>query len=91
MKRRRGPGIERLVTCQDFASFILEYLENELQPATRATFEHHLSICPNCVRYLAHYEATVAAGRSAFQEPDGVLPQDVPDELVRAILAARGR
>jgi anti-sigma factor RsiW len=78
------------VTCKDFASFILEYLENELDGTTRATFEQHLSICPNCVRYLAQYRATIAAGRGAFQAPSGTLPPDVPEDLVAAILAARG-
>jgi anti-sigma factor RsiW len=76
------------VTCRDVASFILEYLENELDGTTRATFEQHLSICPNCVRYLAQYQATIAAARKAFQEPSCTLPP-VPDDLIRAILAAR--
>jgi anti-sigma factor RsiW len=79
------------VTCKDVASFILEYLENELDEATRERFEQHLSICPNCVRYLAHYRATITAGREAFQEPSGTLPPEVPEDLVRAILAARAR
>jgi len=79
------------VTCQDVASFILEYLENELDGTTRAMFEQHLSVCPNCVRYLAQYQATIAAGREAFQEPGGAVPPQVPEELVRAILAARAR
>jgi anti-sigma factor RsiW len=75
------------VTCKDVASFILEYLENGLDRTTRTRFEHHLAICPNCVRYLAHYRATIAAGRDAFQEPSGTLPPEVPEDLVRAILA----
>jgi anti-sigma factor RsiW len=79
------------VTCKDFASFILDYLENELDGPTRAKFEYHLSICPNCVRYLAHYRATIAAGRAAFEQPSGALPPEVPEDLVRAILAARGQ
>jgi anti-sigma factor RsiW len=77
------------VTCKDFASFILDYLESDLDGMTRATFEQHLSICPNCVQYLAHYRATIRAGREAFNEPSGTLPPEVPEDLVRAILAAR--
>ena len=73
------------MTCKDFASFILEYLENELDGTTRARFEQHLSICPNCVRYLAQYRATIVAARTVFQEPPGMLPP-VPDVLMRAIL-----
>jgi anti-sigma factor RsiW len=77
------------VTCKDVASFILAYLENELDGATRAAFEQHLSTCTSCKRYLAQYEATIAASRTAFRE-SGVLTSEVPEVLVRAILAARG-
>jgi anti-sigma factor RsiW len=77
------------VTCEDFASFILDYLENELDGTTRATFEHHIAICPNCVRYLATYRATIRACREAFQASSGTLPPVVPEDLVRAILAVR--
>jgi anti-sigma factor RsiW len=77
------------VTCRDFASFILEYLEDELDGTTRATFEQHLTICPNCVRYLAQYLATIVSARKVFQEPSGTLPP-VPADLIRAILVPRG-
>jgi anti-sigma factor RsiW len=76
------------VTCKELASFILEYLENELDGTTRATFDQHLSICPNCVRYLAHYRATIALEQNAFREPSTALPAVIPESWVRALLAA---
>jgi len=54
-------------------------------------FDHHLTLCRNCVRYLAQYRETIAAGRAAFQDPEAAVPADVPEDLVRAILAARQR
>jgi anti-sigma factor RsiW len=78
------------VTCKDVASFILEYLENELDGTTRAMFEQHLSVCPNCVRYLAQYQATIALGRQAFQSY-GTPPPLVPEDLIRAVLVAGRR
>jgi len=76
------------VTCKELASFILEYLENELDGTTRATFDQHLSICPNCVLYFAHYRATIALAQNAFRDPSIVLPAVIPEVWVRALLAA---
>ena len=77
------------MTCREFASFISDFLVGELPRADRLQFERHLAACPNCERYLAQYRETIAAGRAAFADPDGELPPEVPEELVRAILAAR--
>jgi anti-sigma factor RsiW len=78
-----------LMTCRELADFIMAYLDGELPPRERAAFEHHLSLCPNCVHYLASYKATIQLERQAFEEPtrDGDLR--MPDELVKAILDAR--
>jgi predicted anti-sigma-YlaC factor YlaD len=78
------------VTCKEFASIIPEYLENELDGRTRAAFEQHLAICSNCLRYLTNYQATIVIGRKAFQVPAATLPPIVPEDLIRAILAAGG-
>ena len=47
-----------------------------------------MAICPDCVQYLQHYTETVKAGRLAMADD---LPEDVPDELVSAILKTRDR
>jgi anti-sigma factor RsiW len=79
------------VTCRELADFIADYLTGDLSAEIRAAFDHHLSLCPNCRRYLAGYEATVTLGRHAFDADDSPVPADVPEELVRAILLARRR
>jgi Putative zinc-finger len=78
-----------IVTCREFADFMGDYLSGELAPALRDPFDHHLSLCVNCQRYLASYRETVALGKQAFADADAALPADVPEELVKAILAAR--
>jgi putative zinc finger protein len=78
-----------IVTCREFADFMGDYLSGELLPALRGPFDHHLSLCVNCQRYLASYRETVALGKQAFTDADAALPADVPEELVKAILAAR--
>jgi anti-sigma factor RsiW len=77
------------VTCREFAEFIADYLSGELPAETRAQFERHLVVCPNCAVYLSNYRDTIALGRRAFADEDARLPDDVPDDLVQAILASR--
>jgi anti-sigma factor RsiW len=79
------------VTCREFSDFIGDYLTGDLPATVRAGFEHHLDLCPNCRRYLRSYEETVKLGRHAFDDQDALLPPEVPEELVTAILAARLR
>lgn len=77
------------MTCKEFTEFLDSYLSEEISPAERAEFEQHLAICVQCVAYLATYKQAVAMGKAALEKPDGDVPSDVPEELVRAILAAR--
>jgi anti-sigma factor RsiW len=80
---------EKPVTCREFADFMMDYLSGELSAERRAQFEQHVSLCANCRKYLTSYEETVKLGKAAFDDDKGSLPPDVPDELVKAILAAR--
>ena len=77
------------MTCREFADFMMDYLSDELSSEWRARFEHHLSLCTNCQKYLTSYEETVKLGKKAFEDDDAPLPAEVPEALVRAILAAR--
>ena len=79
------------MTCRELAGFMADYLSGELPAEARSRFDHHLSLCPNCVNYLEQYKTTVALGRSAFVDADAGVPPDVPDDLIRAILASRER
>lgn len=74
--------------CREFTEFLMAYLDGELPEDARGAFEYHLHGCQSCVNYMETYQATVALGRAACSE-DADLPDDVPEGLVRAILAAR--
>jgi anti-sigma factor RsiW len=78
------------VTCREAADFIADYLSGELAGEPRALFERHLTRCPSCVQYVASYQASVALGRQAFEDDADAL-DEMPEELVKAILAARQR
>jgi anti-sigma factor RsiW len=74
------------MTCRELAEFVGAYLSGELEPAARVEFDRHLAECEACVSYLDSYRSTVDAGKAAFA--DEPVPA-VPEELVRAILAAK--
>ena len=76
------------MTCQELIDFIASYRDHELTPPQQAAFERHLSECPSCVAYLRTYEQTIALTRATGDDP---APEDVPESLVQAILAARRR
>lgn len=79
------------MTCRELIDFLMSYLDGELPDDVRAPFEHHLSLCPPCDRYLRQYKATVAAGKAAFANTDADVPADVPEELIHAVLQSRQR
>ena len=77
------------MNCRECAEFLADYLEGELAEDVRTTFERHLGRCPNCVSYLEQYKTTIRAGKTAFADDPVAAEADFPEELVRAILAAR--
>jgi anti-sigma factor RsiW len=79
------------VTCRDCASFLADYVAGELELEVRETFELHVSRCRNCRVYLEQYVAVIAAGRSACAREEEEAESTFPEELVKAILAARER
>lgn len=68
-------------------NFISDYVEGSLPAETLADFEHHLDVCPSCVAYLQTYRTTIATAVAAGRTPAGPA-EDVPEELVQAILAS---
>jgi anti-sigma factor RsiW len=76
------------MTCREVADFLADYVSGTLATDIRAQFDRHLSVCPNCRAYLATYRETIELGRRAFAIPDADAQNEVPAELVSAILNA---
>jgi anti-sigma factor RsiW len=74
-------------TCREVIGFLLEYLSGELPPERERAFEEHLAECPSCVAYLQTYRSTIRLARETLA-PSGT-PEELPRELLQAILAAR--
>ena len=79
------------MTCREFADFMMDYLAGELLPQVRQQFDIHLSLCSNCRTYLKSYEETVRLGKRAFDDDEALVPAEVPEDLVKAIIAASRR
>jgi anti-sigma factor RsiW len=77
------------LTCREVIDFVLAYLGGELAEPSRAEFERHLAICPSCVNYLHTYRRTVELVHQAWSQDDE--EEELPVELVEAVLAARRR
>ena len=77
------------LTCREMVDFLSDYVEGVLPPEVRAAFEAHLAVCPDCVAYLGGFRETLRLARDCAA--DGPIPADVPEDLVRAIVAARPR
>jgi len=83
----RMPG---LMTCAEFEEMVDAYIDGELSGVARATVDVHLKTCPACQRYLAAYRKVRDLAVDAVTEDDEAALEAIPDDLVGAILAARG-
>jgi len=77
------------MTCRDLVDFLGTYLDGGLSEDVRRVFDEHLVACPECAAYVETYRETMSLTKDAFRDPDGPVPATVPEDLVKAILAAR--
>ena len=76
------------MTCREVNQFLNEYLDRTLPWHQRLWFNLHLLVCRHCRRYLRSYATTIRVTQTLGQPTESALTP-VPDDLVRAILAAR--
>lgn len=92
IKRRMHGMVFKLpfmITCNEFEDFILAYLEDDLPQKQKPVFEMHLKVCRECRDYLQAYRATMELAKNTLKAESQLLPEDVPQDLVKAVLAAR--
>ena len=75
------------VTCRELIEFLDDYVAGELDATRREAFESHLSECRACRSYLATYRTTIRLSAEAAD----AAAERVPEDLVRAIMAAQER
>ena len=52
-----APGMT--ISCQEVVELVTDYLEGELDDATRVELEAHLALCPGCGTYLEQMRLTI--------------------------------
>jgi len=75
-----------MLTCRELDEFVVDYLDGTLPAAKRRKFEMHLWLCPECRRYLDEYRRAIELSRRTLSELEP--PEEMPEELVQAILDA---
>ncbi len=89
MKGLMFKHMHRMITCQEFEDFVLAYLDGELSVLQQSQFDLHLRLCRECRQYLQAYKRSIEVDRAVFSSTDESVPDDVPEDLIRAILKLR--
>ena len=74
------------MNCREISEFLRDFVADELPEDVRTNFEGHVTACSNCREFMKQYEKTISASQKACDDP-----QEVPGELVDAILKSLGR
>jgi anti-sigma factor RsiW len=82
--------VRQYMTCRELIDFLDRYVDGELPARMAAKFEEHLEVCAACVEYLRSYRETIRLAREAWNDEE-IAIEDVPRQLIDAILAARDR
>ncbi len=77
------------MTCREFIDFLEGYTSGTLSLKEQAIFYFHLSLCQHCARYLNSYQKTIQIGKAVLTPTEDPVPAEVPEDLIKAILAAR--
>jgi len=70
-----------LLTCKQFLSELSDYLDDTLDPKTKAELHRHVSECPNCWVVCDTTEKTIKVYK-------GMDPQPIPPDVEKRFLSA---
>ncbi len=88
MKGLMFKSIHGMISCREFEDFILSYLDSDLPEKQRKRFEFHMRICRECRDYLAAYKRSMELYQAMFPRAK-TIPEDVPEDLIKAIIESR--
>ncbi len=75
-----------MISCQQVALLLIDYVSRELPLEMRVAVEEHLHRCPPCVEYLRSYQLTIEVGRKL---PDPPLPPELVTRIRTALAQAQ--
>ena len=71
-----------MLTCKDFLHELSEYLDESIDPETRAKLERHITECPNCWVIADTTRKTIQIYKGMDPYP---IPSDVEARLMEAL------
>ena len=87
----RAVSGRRSLSCREATDFLMAYVDGDLSGPVRREFDLHLGVCSHCRTYLQTYKQTVAMGKAACRCEEADAAEQMPEDLVKAILAATQR
>ena len=78
-----------MMTCGEVEDVLFDYVEGNLSGYALFKFEFHIKACRECRDYLAAYKKSITLGNEILGPANAPAPDDLPEDLVSAILAAR--
>lgn len=82
-------SLPMMINCREFEEFLIDYFEDSLPKRQRLVFDIHMKICRECREYLVAFKRSIDVSKRVFADLDEEVPDDVPEDLVRAIIEAR--
>ena len=77
-----------IIDCENLEKFIIDFLDDELPIKIKLSFLQHIEECEHCEKYLQEYRKTINLSKAAFAESEPVEKNEMPEELMDAILTA---
>ena len=78
-----------LISCKEFDDFLANYYDGTLTSRQKTVFDLHLKFCRECRDYLAAYKRSIELSQAILKQENDKLPDNVPADLIKAILEAR--
>lgn len=85
---KRAASLAQPVHCWQARRHISAYLDQELEPETRAAVEGHLAACPTCPPLYTSLVG-VRTQLSGLRDPDFVVPDEIAERIAARIREAR--
>jgi len=74
--QKRAASLAQAMQCWQARRHISAYLDDEVEPATRAAVEAHLAVCPTCPPLYASLVG-VRTQLGGLRDPDSVVPDEI--------------
>lgn len=81
---RRAASLAQPLHCWRARRHISAYLDEELEPETRAAVEGHLAVCPTCPPLYASLVG-LRAHLGELRDPDSVVPDGIAERIANRI------